>query len=77
LYKVFSNDLFPIMGAEDYAVFTRGDLEVQRNAGSQFRGVCSSLHNFLADRRANRVAYDSLGSQALINITYSMEQNPS
>jgi hypothetical protein len=45
-------------------------LEVQRNADFILCGVCSSLHNFLADRRANIVAYDSLGFQARINITY-------
>jgi hypothetical protein len=67
---MFSNDVVPIMKAEDYATFNWKDLEVQRNADSQLRGVCSSLHNFLADRRANRVAYDSLGFQARINITY-------
>jgi len=58
------------MKAEDYLVFNCRDLEVQRNADSQFRGVCSSLQNFTTDRRANRVAYDSLRFQARINITY-------
>ena len=67
---MLSNDVFPITKAEDYAMFNYSDLEVRRNAHSHMRGVCSSLHNCLSDRRANRVAYDSLGLQARINITY-------
>jgi len=74
---MLSNDVYPIVKAEDYAMFNYRHFEVQRNADSHLRGVCSSLHNFLADRRSNRVAYDSLGFQARININYSMEQSPS